>query len=94
MRKSMKWVGSLIVATCILLPQTVLAEEILFSEDFSTKEYGFTNIDETIVATSKLFMFDSGLTFEYPDAVRGVYVTGHSAGGARFNKLVELNGCY
>ena len=90
MRKSMKWVGSLIVATCILLPQTVLAEEILFSEDFSTKEYGFTNIDETIVATSKLFMFDSGLTFEYPDAVRGVYVTGHSAGGARFNKLVEL----
>ena len=90
MKKSMEWVGSLVVATCILLPQTVLAEEILFSEDFSTKEYGFTNIDETIVATSKLFMFDSGLTFEYPDAVRGVYVTGHSAGGARFNKLVEL----
>jgi hypothetical protein len=90
MRKSMKWVGSLIVATAILLPQTVLAEETLFSEDFSTKDYGFTNIDETIVATSKLFIFDSGLTFEYPDAVRGVYVTGHSAGGARFNKLVEL----
>ncbi|SER94902.1 putative glycoside hydrolase [Salipaludibacillus aurantiacus] len=36
------------------------------------------------------FTFDSGYTFEYPDAVRGVFVTGHSAGGARFNELLEL----
>ena len=28
--------------------------------------------------------------FEYPDAVRGIYVTGHSAGGARFERLLEL----
>ncbi|MDK2986367.1 MAG: hypothetical protein PWQ96_2011, partial [Clostridia bacterium] len=28
--------------------------------------------------------------FEYPDAVRGIYVTGHSAGGARFEKLLKL----
>ena len=28
--------------------------------------------------------------FEYPDAVRGIYVTGHSAGGADFQDLVEL----
>lgn len=28
--------------------------------------------------------------FKYPDAVRGIYVTGHSAGGSRFNKLLEL----
>ncbi|TFD97693.1 GTP-binding protein [Jeotgalibacillus sp. R-1-5s-1] len=36
------------------------------------------------------FVYDSGLSFEYPDAVRGVYVTGHSAGGERFNSLLEL----
>ncbi len=30
------------------------------------------------------------LHFDYPDAVRGIYVTGHSAGGARFETLVEL----
>ncbi|KKM11555.1 GTP-binding protein [Clostridiales bacterium PH28_bin88] len=28
--------------------------------------------------------------FTYPDAVRGIYVTGHSAGGARFEKLLKL----
>ncbi|WP_240732970.1 putative glycoside hydrolase [Jeotgalibacillus sp. S-D1] len=36
------------------------------------------------------FLYDSGLTFEYPDAVRGIYVTGHSAGGGRFESLVDL----
>ena len=36
------------------------------------------------------FTYDSGLTFEYPDAVRGIYVTGHSAGGSRFESLVDL----
>ncbi|RFU63049.1 putative glycoside hydrolase [Bacillus sp. V59.32b] len=36
------------------------------------------------------FVYDSGLTFTYPDAVRGIYVTGHSAGGENFNRLVQL----
>src|SRR5699024_5414690 len=36
------------------------------------------------------FMFDSGLHFEYPDAVRGIYVTGPSAGGSRFETLLDL----
>lgn len=30
------------------------------------------------------------LEFPYPDAVRGVYVTGHSAGGSKFAELVKL----
>ncbi|WLR51588.1 putative glycoside hydrolase [Bacillus tianshenii] len=29
----------------------------------------------------KRFKYDSGLSFEYPDAVRGAYLTGHTAGG-------------
>ncbi|HLR52682.1 MAG TPA: putative glycoside hydrolase [Candidatus Avamphibacillus sp.] len=36
------------------------------------------------------FTFDSGYNFEYPDAVRGIYVTGNSAGGERFNSLLDL----
>lgn len=34
--------------------------------------------------------FKSPFSFEYPDAVRGIYVTGHSAGGARFERLLDL----
>lgn len=32
----------------------------------------------------------SGLEFTRPEAVRGIYVTGHSAGGSRFEKLLDL----
>lgn len=38
----------------------------------------------------KRFTYDSGLNFEYPDAVRGIYVTGNSAGGSRFDDLLSL----
>lgn len=36
------------------------------------------------------FRFDSGFEFTYPDAVRGIYVTGHSAGGEKFKQLTNL----
>jgi hypothetical protein len=36
------------------------------------------------------FWFYSGLSFKYPDAIRGIYVTGHSAGGSRMNDLLRL----
>src|SRR5690625_2730353 len=32
----------------------------------------------------------TSLQFDKPDAVRGIYLTGHSAGGERFDKLVDL----
>ncbi|WP_431189531.1 putative glycoside hydrolase [Aciduricibacillus chroicocephali] len=38
----------------------------------------------------KRFKFDSGLSFDYPHAVRGIYVTGPSAGGERFKELLNL----
>ncbi|WP_143588907.1 putative glycoside hydrolase [Terribacillus halophilus] len=38
----------------------------------------------------KRFTYSSDLSFDYPDAVRGIYVTGPSAGGARFDSLVKL----
>ncbi|WP_313892485.1 putative glycoside hydrolase [Psychrobacillus sp.] len=88
--KFFKCFASMSIAVAVLLPTTVSAEETLFSEQFAPKEYSFQTIDEKLVSSSKLFTYDSGLNFEYPDAVRGVYVTGHSAGGARFSNLVEL----
>ncbi|ASV66223.1 MULTISPECIES: putative glycoside hydrolase [Cytobacillus] len=35
----------------------------------------------------KRFTYDSGYDFTYPDAIRGIYVTGPSAGGANFERL-------
>lgn len=36
------------------------------------------------------FTYDSGLDFDYPEAVRGIYVTGNSAGGQRFDTLTKM----
>ncbi|WP_243385713.1 putative glycoside hydrolase [Bacillus kexueae] len=58
---------------------------------------GPTNPERTFAISTKelpssipRFQFQSGYQFEYPDAVRGIYVTGHSAGGSRFNDLLTL----
>ena len=88
--KIMKW--ALAICTCYSAlrfqrpckPKNTKTELILLNVHMDLKQY-----DEAIVATFKLFRYDSGLTFEYPDAVRGIYVTGHSAGGARFESLLN-----
>lgn len=37
------------------------------------------------------FRYDSGVNIEYPeDGVKGIFVTGHSAGGERLNQLTDL----
>jgi len=88
--KSKIWLPAMLLIVAIALPSTADADEVEKHEDFAERTYGFEAIDEDSVASSKLFSFDSGLTFEYPEAVRGVYVTGHSAGGERFNYLTDL----
>jgi len=90
MKKHLRVIASASIAMTAFMPGLVNAQTNLFSQEFSTKEYSFQAIDETLLSSSKLFTYDSGLTFEYPDAVRGVYVTGHSAGGERFNDLLNL----
>ncbi|HSJ37857.1 MAG TPA: putative glycoside hydrolase [Planococcus sp. (in: firmicutes)] len=62
------------------------------AEDFTTRTYNAVEISSEVLASSTLFRYDSGLTFEYPDAVRGIFVTGHSAGGERFERLIDLLG--
>ncbi|WP_099157141.1 putative glycoside hydrolase [Virgibacillus ndiopensis] len=63
-------------------------DESHFVKLHTTKETSLEKID-----TSKKFQcftYNSGLNFEYPDAVRGIYVTGPSAGGSRFDQLLKL----
>lgn len=88
--KKMKFISSLLLAGAIAIPQVAQAEELDSSIEFAERTYGFEMIEEQLVASSKLYRYDSGLTFDYPDAVRGIYVTGHSAGGARFERLLKL----
>ena len=87
-----KWAAAFVLTMGIAIPTVVHAKAKSKTEDFANRTYSFKEIDERLVATSPLFRFDSGHTFEYPDAVRGIYVTGHSAGGAKFSKLVDLMG--
>ena len=84
-----KWTTAVILAVGIMTTPQALAVE-REPLNFEERSYGFEAVDASVVVASTLFRFDSGLTFDYPDAVRGVYVTGHSAGGERFNYLVEL----
>ncbi|MGM7680866.1 putative glycoside hydrolase [Cytobacillus sp. Hm23] len=73
----------------------------LFGTDGYAKQIETTSVSNHVIKRSVVnkkslpeqlprYMFDSGLSFEYPDAVRGIYVTGHSAGGDKFGSLVNL----
>ncbi|SEJ61074.1 hypothetical protein SAMN04488127_2277 [Bhargavaea ginsengi] len=84
----LKWMAALALVGTMAAAPVAAAEEP--ADDFKGVTYEYGEIDQEMVASSKLFRFDSGLSFEYPDAVRGVYVTGHSAGGERFGRLVNL----
>ncbi|MFC7365394.1 MULTISPECIES: putative glycoside hydrolase [Bhargavaea] len=84
----LKWVGALALAVSMAAAPAASAEGP--AEDFKGLSYEFGEINSEVVASSKLFRFDSGLNFEYPDAVRGIFVTGHSAGGEKFGRLVNL----
>lgn len=78
-----------ILLLSLVLPLTSSAEE----EESVTglhkeRKTSIQLIDESKII--KLFTYDSGFHFEYPDAVRGIFVTSHSAGGSRFESLVDL----
>lgn len=70
------------------IPCTSSAEEIQISHTHVTNTTSIKPIDTS--KHMKRFTYDSGLDFTYPDAVRGIYVTGPSAGGSRFKSLVNL----
>ncbi|WP_060206925.1 putative glycoside hydrolase [Sporosarcina koreensis] len=88
--KKLKWVSALMLAGAVALPLAVQADVTNADIEFAERTYGFETIEEGLVAGSKLYTYDSGLVFDYPDAVRGIYVTGHSAGGSAFERLLKL----
>lgn len=66
----------------------IAGEEVLIARSHAMKKTSIELFD--IQASAKRFTYDSGLKFAYPDAVRGIYVTGPSAGGSRFLSLLKL----
>ncbi|MCM3743819.1 putative glycoside hydrolase [Sporosarcina luteola] len=86
----MKWIATLLLAGAVAMPLSVQAGDAKTDIEFAERTYGFEEIDKGIVASSKLYTHHSGLAFDYPEAVRGIYVTGHSAGGSAFERLLKL----
>lgn len=78
---------ALLLSGLVTVPAFAAEEQ---AQDFTTRTYNALEIPSEVLASSQLFKYSSGLNFEYPDAVRGIYVTGHSAGGQRFESLVDL----
>ncbi|HEX6594524.1 MAG TPA: putative glycoside hydrolase [Bacillota bacterium] len=83
--------GSICLASLFFLlipPNEIRSErndEPLFH---AKKELSLQPID--VKQPFKRFSFDSGYNFEYPEAVRGIYVTGKTAGEDRFQQLINL----
>lgn len=81
----------LCIIGCLLIPVSTYADEgdeTLKASLHTVKQS--SSIILEIPDNLPLFTYQSGLTFEYPDAVRGIYVTGPSAGGSRFESLLNL----
>ncbi|MGY0692699.1 putative glycoside hydrolase [Virgibacillus sp. FSP13] len=84
--KNVTAIGILILGLSI--PTVSSGKEVQIAHSHATNTTNVEQIDTT--KHFKRFTYDSGLDFTYPDAVRGVYVTGPSAGGSRFDSLVKL----
>ncbi|SET15500.1 hypothetical protein SAMN05216389_10679 [Oceanobacillus limi] len=79
----------LIVLTLpFVIPSKSSGEEEVVGKEHIERQTSIQPIDAD--QKHNRFVFDSGYDFEYPDAVRGIYVTGHSAGGSRFGSLLDL----
>lgn len=74
----------------LLLPSVLSIDTVAAEETVSSHKERQTNIKPLAIDNMKRFTYDSGYEFEYPDAVRGLYVTGNSAGGSRFESLVDM----
>lgn len=72
--------------------EEVTGEGTTGEDEQEEQEISVENVEEENVEeeVEEEVGFVSPYTFVYPDAVRGVYVTGHSAGGARFERLLNL----
>lgn len=76
------------ITSIFLLPSKSSGEQELKASLHKERATSLGSID--VGQNIARFKFDSGFNFEYPDAVRGIYVTGNSAGGERFDSLLNL----
>lgn len=76
------------MATVLLVTDRTSGKEIQQVSMHQERQTSVKSIDEN--KKMQRFTYDSGFNFEYPDAVRGIYVTGPSAGGSRMNELMNL----
>lgn len=87
----MKW--KLIGFIAVIISIVSLSSNLVHAEETDTE---FLNINEDPILTlpeeyPEQFTYDSGVDIVYPEeGVKGIYVTGHSAGGARMESLVDL----
>lgn len=90
MEKFQLWIKTItgILLLGFLIPWNVNAEESVTVSHHAERDTSLQLYD--LSQRMQRFLFDSGLDFEYPDAVRGIYVTGNSAGGSRFEELVDF----
>ncbi|MFE7063481.1 putative glycoside hydrolase [Sutcliffiella sp. NPDC057660] len=86
-----KWFGGLAAAVALSMmcfSPVQAEEESLQVGKHMTKKVEVQ--EKELPVSMARFAFDSGYEFTYPDAVRGIYVTAHSAGGERFERLINL----
>ncbi|SFE73553.1 putative glycoside hydrolase [Alteribacillus iranensis] len=87
-----RWRG--ITAACAAAATFMVSQEVHGEEEKTIAFHSFketTEVHKEIDTTMPRFYYDTGYDFTYPeDGVKGVYVTGHSAGGARFEELLNL----
>lgn len=91
--QSIGWLLVGILLMSFLLNQPIIMaeetnQELLVSRNHATKDTQIEVLEQ--IRNLARFTYDSGYHFEYPDAVRGIYLTGHSAGGSRFESLLDL----
>lgn len=77
-----------IILLVIFYPMDTKGDEELVASKHSERETNLTLYD--LSQPMMRFVYQSGYHFEYPDAVRGIYVTGNTAGSKRFHDLVEF----
>ncbi|RLL47067.1 GTP-binding protein [Oceanobacillus piezotolerans] len=82
-------ISTAVLITMFCLPTDgAYAEENLETKLLKINEEPILKVPEEI---PEQFTYDSGVEIPYPEeGVKGIYVTGHSAGGARMDKLVDL----
>ncbi|WP_394583298.1 putative glycoside hydrolase [Cytobacillus firmus] len=88
--KSLKLAAALVLVSAIFTVNPSEAKEQENLEAGQNPQREHVSLVKTLPEKVSRFQFDSGFHFQYPDAVRGIYVTGHSAGGEKFNKLVKM----